>query len=88
MKDVFYRLSESGLLKKDKVCYFWDLVNVNSVNDADVSYVPVPKNVYNIKYFIDSKKETVSVETHSPHTIFADVAIAVNPQDKRYKKFV
>lgn len=43
---------------------------------------------YSIKYFVDSKWHAITIPTKSLETIFADVAIAVNPQDKRYKKFI
>ncbi|NOZ44848.1 MAG: class I tRNA ligase family protein [bacterium] len=41
-----------------------------------------------MRYFIDTKKDSLVVVTHRPDTIFSDVALAVNPLDKRYKKFV
>ncbi len=41
-----------------------------------------------IKYFIESKGVSITVPAKHIHTIFADVAIAVNPQDKRYKKLI
>ena len=43
---------------------------------------------YSLKYFIDSKWHAVTVPTTSLETIFADVWVAVNPQDKRYKKLI
>jgi valyl-tRNA synthetase len=43
---------------------------------------------YNLKYFIESKWVTINIPTTKIETIFADVAVAVNPQDKRYKKLI
>lgn len=43
---------------------------------------------YSIKYFVDSKWHALTIPTTSLETIFADVAVAVNPQDKRYKKLI
>jgi valyl-tRNA synthetase len=43
---------------------------------------------YNIRYFVDMKRDSVVVSTFHPDTIFADVALAVNPLDKRYKKII
>ena len=45
------------------------------------------KLVY-IKYFIAWKWDSITVATTRPETMFADVAIAVNPNDKRYKKYI
>ena len=44
--------------------------------------------IYNIRYFVDTKNITLIVGTNSPETIFGDVALAVNPEDKRYKKLI
>lgn len=44
--------------------------------------------IYHIRYFVDTKNITVVVATHSPETIFGDVALAVHPEDKRYKKLI
>lgn len=46
------------------------------------------KKEFVIKYFIESKWVSISVPTKNLKTIFADVAVAVNPQDKRYKKLI
>ena len=43
---------------------------------------------YTIKYFVDSKWHALTIPTTSLETIFADIAVAVNPQDKRYKKLI
>jgi valyl-tRNA synthetase len=43
---------------------------------------------YNLRYFVDTKNISIIVPTIWPETIFADVALAVHPDDKRYKKMV
>lgn len=43
---------------------------------------------YNLRYFVDTKNISLIIPTLRPETIFADVAIAVHPDDKRYKKLV
>jgi len=44
--------------------------------------------MYYIRYFMDSKSDSIVIATTRPETIFADVAIAVHPQDKKYKKLI
>jgi valyl-tRNA synthetase len=44
--------------------------------------------LYYIRYFIDTKNDSIVIATTRPETIFADVAVAVHPQDKRYKKLI
>lgn len=43
---------------------------------------------YNVRYFVDTKNISLIVPTLRPETIFADVALAVHPDDKRYKKLI
>lgn len=43
---------------------------------------------YNLRYFVDTKNISLIIPTLHPETIFADVAIAVHPDDKRYKKLI
>jgi len=43
---------------------------------------------YNLRYFVDTKNISLIVPTLWPETIFADVALAVHPDDKRYKKLI
>jgi valyl-tRNA synthetase len=43
---------------------------------------------YNLRYFVDTKNISLIVPTLCPETIFADVALAVHPDDKRYKKLL
>jgi valyl-tRNA synthetase len=58
------------------------------ISDIEIDYKEQDSKLYFIRYFIDSKKDTITIATTRPETIFADVAIAVNPLDKRYKKYI
>ena len=44
--------------------------------------------IYYIRYPIDKSDEFITIATTRPETILGDTAIAVNPKDKRFKKFV
>ncbi len=54
----------------------------------DIVWKKVKDKVYNIRYFVDTKNITLVVPTTSPETIFGDVALAVHPDDRRYKKLI
>ena len=58
------------------------------LSDLEVDYKEKDWKLIYIKYFIVSKWDSLTVATTRPETIFADVAIAVNPRDRRYKKFI
>ena len=46
------------------------------------------QNSFYLKYKLESSEEFILVATTRPETIFGDTAVAVNPNDKRYKKLV
>ncbi len=58
------------------------------LSDLEVEHREVEGNMYYIKYFIDGKWDCITIATVRPETMFADVAVAVHPKDKRYKKFI
>lgn len=88
VKKMLTYLYESGSLIQQKVSYFWDFVSGVSVSDHDVQMVPRPCVIHRVRCFIDSKKESVLVYISEPHLLFAAVAIAVDPNDRRYRKMV
>ena len=85
---MFNYLYESGYLIQQKVSYFWDFISGVSVSDHDVQLVPRPCLIHRVRCFIDSKKESVIVYIAEPHLLFAAVAIAVDPNDRRYRKMI
>lgn len=58
------------------------------LSDLEVDYKEEKVNLYYIKYFVQWKWESLTVATVRPETMFGDVAVAVNPKDRRYKKWV
>jgi hypothetical protein len=88
VKKMLTYLYEAGYLVQQKVSYFWDFVSGVSVSDHDVTMVPRPCMIHRVRCFIDSKKESVLIHITQPHLLFAAVAIAVHPSDRRYRKMV
>lgn len=58
------------------------------ISDIEVEYEDVDEKMYYVNYFIASSDKELLVATTRPETILADQALAVNPKDKRYKKFI
>lgn len=58
------------------------------LSDLEVDYKEEQVSLYYIKYFVQGKWESLTVATVRPETIFGDVAVAVNPKDRRYKKWI
>lgn len=89
----YVRLVFASLFNKKKLTNEQNLIhrskkyqtNISSTN-MELREVEVP--YYSIKYFIEAKWQAINVMTTRLETIFSDVAIAVNPLDKRYKKLI
>lgn len=58
------------------------------ISDIEVEYEEVTEKMYYINYFISGSDKEITIATTRPETLLADQAIAVNPRDKRYKKFI
>lgn len=58
------------------------------LSDLEVNMVEEKWKLVYIKYFLTWKWDSITVATTRPETMFADVAVAVNPNDKRYKKYI
>lgn len=59
------------------------------LSDAEVEMKPTLSKLYTIRYFVSARKDNyIEVQTTRPETIFGDLAIAVNPADKRYKQYI
>lgn len=59
-----------------------------SLSDIEVVYQEKKAKLYYVKYQVVNSDEYLTVATTRPETLFGDLAVAVNPTDKRYKKFV
>lgn len=66
----------------------WSFKNANIVDQSDIIWKKEIIKKYNIKYFIEGKWDALLLNTTCPETIFSDVALAVHPKDKRYKKYI
>ncbi|AEG72437.1 valyl-tRNA synthetase [Mycoplasma haemofelis Ohio2] len=87
--EVFKKLYRDGLIYRDERLVNWDPLLRTAISDAEVLYKQENSKLYYIKYFFeDSDSEYISIATTRPETIFADVAIFVNPEDERYLPYV
>jgi hypothetical protein len=87
-KSISYKLATLGHLSSQLVTYFWDFDNGCSVPDYDITFVPRACDIHRIRCFVDSKKESIILYMTDIHLLFAIVAIAVDPNDRRYKKLI
>ena len=86
--EFFVRLYEDGYIYKGNRIINWCPSCKTSLSDAEVDHEDTPGNFYHVKYQIEGTKDFVELATTRPETMFGDTAIAVNPNDERYKSLV
>ncbi len=85
---VFVDLYNKKLIYKDLKLTNWDTKLKTAVSDLEVVQKDTTGKLYYIKYKLKNSNDTVTIATTRPETMFGDTAIAVHPDDKRYKKII
>ena len=85
---VFIDLYNKGLIYRGERIINWDPVQLTALSNEEVIYKDEEGAFYHLKYIIDGSDEYLDVATTRPETLFGDTAVAVNPNDKRYKHLV
>ena len=86
---VFVALYNKGLIYHGKRMVNWDPVARTALSDEEVNMVEEKGHLWHIKYpLLDNPNEFVVVATTRPETMLGDEAVAVNPKDERYSKFL
>ena len=88
VKEHFIRLYEKGLVYKGKRLINWCPVCKSALSDIEVEHVDHNGQYWYFRYPGADGSEGIVVATSRPETMFADVAVAVNPKDERYKDMV
>jgi valyl-tRNA synthetase len=83
VQETFVKLYKDGLVKKNHRIVSFDTYFGTAISDLEVEHCNKKGKIYEIAYRLEGSKE-IRVATTRPETIFADVALAVNPEDKRY----
>ncbi len=92
---VFVTLYREGLIYKDKRLVNWDPELLTAISDLEVVQVETKAHLWHLRYPIEGKtfnaedpSTFIIVATTRPETILGDTAVAVHPDDDRYKKLV
>jgi valyl-tRNA synthetase len=86
---VFVDLYKQGLIYKDKRLVNWDPKFQTAISDLEVMQVEVKGNLWHIRYAIEGMPDhSITVATTRPETMLGDVAVAVHPEDERYKDLI
>jgi valyl-tRNA synthetase len=88
VREAFVRLYEKGFIYRGPRLINWSPGLKTAVSDLEVEYSEEDATLYYFKYKLADSDEFIPVATIRPETILGDTAVAVHPDDERYKKFI
>ena len=89
VREVFVRLYEEGLIYKGDRLINWCPRCHTALSDLEVEHEEQKGHLYHIKYPLTNPGEGfITIATTRPETMLGDTAVAVNPDDERYKNFI
>ncbi len=88
IRHVFSKFFSDNKLNHGQNTVSWSKTYQTDMSSLNMTKKVIETPKFTIKYFIEAKGVAINVVTTRIETIFADVAIAVNPADKRYKKLI
>ncbi len=88
VKEVFVRLYEEGLIYRGKRLVNWDTKLHTAVSDLEVLNEEENGSMWHMRYPLSNGQGHLTVATTRPETLLGDCAVAVNPNDERYKHMI
>ncbi|MES9844102.1 MAG: valine--tRNA ligase [Candidatus Sedimenticola sp. PURPLELP] len=88
VKEVFVRLHEEGLIYRGKRLVNWDTKLHTAVSDLEVLNEEEAGHMWHMRYPLTNGQGHLVVSTTRPETMLGDCAVAVNPEDERYKHLI
>ncbi|MBR1913486.1 MAG: valine--tRNA ligase [Lachnospiraceae bacterium] len=88
VNEVFVRLYDKGLIYKGHKMVNWCPVCQTTISDAEVEYQSQSSHLWHIKYQIVGTDDYLEFATTRPETMLGDTAVAVNPNDERYRELI
>ncbi len=88
VKEVFVSLYNKGLIYQGSRIINWCPHCITALSDAEVEHAEQGGHFWHIKYPIKDSEDFVVIATTRPETLFGDTAVAVNPDDERYKDII
>lgn len=88
VRNLFVELVREWQIYEDCSINYRSVKEQKTLWTDEIQHKKINTKIYNLRYFVDTKNISLIVPTIRPETIFADVALAVNPDDKRYKKLL
>ncbi|OGO91854.1 MAG: valine--tRNA ligase [Coxiella sp. RIFCSPHIGHO2_12_FULL_44_14] len=86
--EAFLRLYADGLIYQGQKLVNWDPILKTAISDLEVTTEEMPGHLWYIRYPLEHEKEYIIVATTRPETLLGDVAVAVHPEDERYRRWI
>ncbi len=86
--ECFVKLYNKGYIYRGKRMVNWCPVNLTALSDEEVIMTPQKSKIYKMKYEVAGEGIFLEICTTRPETIMGDTAVAVNPNDERYKHLI
>jgi valyl-tRNA synthetase len=88
VSEVFVRLYDKSLIYRGRYIINWCPRCQTALSDEEAEHKETSSHLWHIKYPIYHSKKFIAVATTRPETMLGDVAVAVHPEDRRYKKLI
>ncbi|WHX48088.1 valine--tRNA ligase [Paenibacillus woosongensis] len=88
VREVFVKLYEKGLIYRGKYIINWDPAARTALSDIEVEYKEVNGHLYHLQYPLKDGSGFITVATTRPETMLGDTAVAVHPEDERYRHLI
>ena len=88
VREVFVKLYDKGLIYRGRRIINWCPCCLTSISDAEVEYEEQAGHFWHLRYPLSDGSGFIEMATTRPETMLGDTAVAVNPDDERYKSYV
>lgn len=85
VRKVFKKMYDEGLIYRGNRIVNWDPEAKTALSDAEVYHKDQEGHLWYIKYFFEDSDDFITIATTRPETMLGDLAVAVNPEDGRFK---
>jgi len=88
VKEVFVKLYDKDLIYRGNRIINWCPHCITALSDAEVEYAEHDGNFWHIRYYFKDSDKYLEIATTRPETLLGDTAVAVHPEDERYKDLI
>ncbi|MFD1203984.1 valine--tRNA ligase [Sporosarcina contaminans] len=88
VREVFVKLYEKGIIYRGEYIINWDPATKTAISDIEVIHKDVQGAFYHMRYPLSDGTGSIEIATTRPETMLGDTAVAVHPEDERYKHLI